>query len=333
MHEHNNGSRKRKKEARKPKAASQRRSDIRAHIAGYLDSLIKLYDTTDPALGKRSEDDKLERARQAVSIWWYLYGELMLWAQSHLAGYEFGKANPEFIATLADEFGQEITPDSHVLEYIGLQYSWNHVDYDDPMSERVQLLLDKKGGGLDEPALRRLIRELLMSRSANSSFWRFELQHALFNLNLGNVDDLFEPDKTRRQGNPAEMYYWKTRALQHVYYNIGKGLKKYRALQLVGDALGQSVETLRSWEKSISQNDEDDFLMNVDSSTLAGRLESELGGRHRVPSLEKKYGAIYHRHSSDIEYAWLALQDILAISLKDIRDGLRKARTRKKSGS
>jgi hypothetical protein len=62
------------------------------------------------------------------------------------------------MAALSDEFGEEITRDSHLLEYIGLQYSWNHVNYDDPMSERVQELLERKGGGLDEIALRRLIR-------------------------------------------------------------------------------------------------------------------------------------------------------------------------------
>ena len=54
--------------------------------------------------------------------------------------------------------------------------------------------------GLDEVAVRRLIRELLMSRSANSSFWRFELQSALFNLNIGHVDDLERRLKFRAKG-------------------------------------------------------------------------------------------------------------------------------------
>ena len=68
------------KRPRKPKAASQRRPDILAIVAQYVESLIKLYETTGPALGRRSEEDKIERARQAISIWWYLYAELMLWA-------------------------------------------------------------------------------------------------------------------------------------------------------------------------------------------------------------------------------------------------------------
>jgi hypothetical protein len=143
----------RRNRPRKPKAASQRKADIRAIVARHVESLIKLYETTDPALGSRSEEDKIERARQAISIWWYLYGELMLWAQSHLTGYEFGRSNPGFMATLSADFSEEITRDSHALEYIGLQYSWNHVNYDDPMSERVQELLDDKHPGLDETAI------------------------------------------------------------------------------------------------------------------------------------------------------------------------------------
>ena len=44
-----------------------------------------------------------------MSIWWYLYAELMLWAQSHLAGYEFGRSNPDLIDRISEEFDEEIT--------------------------------------------------------------------------------------------------------------------------------------------------------------------------------------------------------------------------------
>src|SRR6476660_753356 len=322
----------RKKKTGKPKAASQRRPDIEKAIAPYIASLVRLYKSTDPAAGRRSEREKIERARQAVSIWWYLYAELMLWAQSHLAGYEFGRSNPDLIDRISEEFDEEITRDSHVLEYIGLQWSWNHVNYDDPMSERVQQVLESnEGTGLDEVAVRRLIRELLMSRSANSSFWRFELQSALFNLNIGHVDDLVAPAQIRRQGHAAELYHWKTCALRHVYFHVGKGLKKYRALELVSDAIGQSVETLRSWEKAIAKEDDDDFTMEANYAILEGQFEVELDGRNSVAAIAKEYGAAYHRHSSDFEYAQVMLKNIRSTSLEDIRIGLRTART-KKSG-
>jgi hypothetical protein len=110
---------------------SQRDPDIRRTVSRYVKSLIQLYEMTDPAYGAASEDNKLEYARQAISIWWYLFGELLLWAQSHLAGYEIGRSNPRFMHKLAETFGREIDVDSHVLEYIGLGFSWNRVNYDD----------------------------------------------------------------------------------------------------------------------------------------------------------------------------------------------------------
>jgi hypothetical protein len=46
---------------------SQRDPDIRDTVSRYVDSLIQLYEMTDPAQGPASEDNKLEYARQAVS--------------------------------------------------------------------------------------------------------------------------------------------------------------------------------------------------------------------------------------------------------------------------
>ncbi len=322
--------RKQKPRNRNIRAASQRWPDIRAHIDRYIQSLIKLYEETDPVKGEASEEDKLERARQAISIWWYLYGELLLWAQSQMAGYEFGRSNPNFMENLSKALGHEITVDSHALEYIGLGWSWNRVNYDDPMMEKVEAVMEKFKASMDERAIRSLIRELLTSRSANSSFWRFELQSALFALNIGHVDEIFKPEPIRRQGDPLQLFFCKLMALRHVYFHIGKGLKKYRALQMVADELGQSAETLRSWEKLISSDD--DLMMELEWSSLAGELESDLD-KHSVPELIKLYGAQYYRHTADIEYAVQALKLIRSTPLKEIRDDLRSGRKAKQSGT
>jgi hypothetical protein len=103
-----------------PNARSQRRADIMQEIKLYLDSLAKLYRSTDPLHGPSSEEDKLEAARQAISIWWYLWADLMLWAQSHLAGYETLKSHPQLRERLEKLLGTEITVDSHALEYVGV---------------------------------------------------------------------------------------------------------------------------------------------------------------------------------------------------------------------
>ena len=322
--------RKPKTRKRKLGLTSQRRPNIRAYIDGHIQSLIQLYENTDPSRGTASEENKLEFARQAISIWWYLYGDLLLWAQSQIAGYEFGRSNPEFIEKLTKIFGHEITIDSHALECIGLGWSWNHVNDDDPMLQKVGDAMEKSKASMDERAIRSLIRELLTSRSANSSFWRFELQSALYALNIGHVDEIFRPEPIRKQGDPLQLFYCKLMTLRHVYFHIGKGLKKYRALRLVADELGQSAETLRSWEKFISGDD--DLMIELGWSSLAGELEGDLD-KHSVPELIKMHGAEYHRHTADIEYASQTLKIIRSTPLKEIRDGLRSGRLAKRSGA
>jgi hypothetical protein len=174
---------------------------------------------------------------------------------------------------LSKIFDREITVDSHILEYIGLCFSWNRVNYDDPVMEKMDELMETYGAGLDDPTTRSLIRELLMSCSANSSFWRFDLQFALHALDLEHVEDIVRPVGVRRQRNPVQLLSWKVKALQHVYFHVGKGMKKYRALQLVSDALGQSTETLRSWEKFISNDD--DLAMELWAAKIAGQFEGD----------------------------------------------------------
>ena len=228
-------------------------------------------------------------------------------------------------------FGREIDVDSHVLEYMGLGFSWNRVNYDDLTMEKIEEAMEKNEVGIDDSAMRYLVRELLQSRSANSSFWRFPLNDALFALNLGHVEEIFRPEPIRRQGSPVQLLRCKVMALRHVYYHIGRGLKKYRALQLVGDELGQSPETLRAWEKAII--DDEDFMMDLVGAKLAGELEDELDN-HSTEELEQKYASRYHRHTSDIEYAKCILRIIRSSSLKQIRQDLRYSRIRqaKKSG-
>ena len=173
--------RKRKSSVKPLKSGSQRRPDILGYCEQYLKSLAELYEATDPANGAASEEGKLEAARQAISIWWYLWAELMLWAQSHLAGYEMLKARPDLRERLEKLLGAELTVDSHAVEYVGVYFSWNHVDDSDPMLAAIhEIMAEEFEITMSDPPLRPIIRELVVSRSANSSFWRFPLQHAFF---------------------------------------------------------------------------------------------------------------------------------------------------------
>lgn len=298
---------------------SQRRPDIRSHIQPFVTRLVEVYEKTDPCLGSESEKDKLEKARWAISQWWSLFGELLLWAQSQLAGYEYARSNPKFMEELSKTFGEEITTDFHVLEYIGLLFSWNCVNHNDAIMKHVEDAVKEYGvPEMDFVAARGLIQELLTGLSVNSSFWRFPLRHALYASNLGYLDALLRPAAGRRQGNPVELLRWKVITLQHVYFHIGTGLKKYRALQLVADGLGQSTETLRSWEKSLLSDDK--LMRQLEWARLAGALESD--DKHTISESDP----------INIEYAKDILRRVRRTPLSKIRDGLRNSRNAKKSG-
>ena len=120
-----------------------------------------------------------------------LWAELMLWPQSHLAGYEMLKARPDLRERLEKLLGAKLTVNSHAVEYVGVYFSWNHVDDSDPMLAAIhEIMAEEFEIAMSDPPLRPIIRELVVSRSANSSFWRFPLQHAFFALELGETDDL-----------------------------------------------------------------------------------------------------------------------------------------------
>ena len=85
---------------------------------------------------------------------------------------------------------------------------------------------------------------LLLSKDANSSFWRFPLSHALRAANAGERDAVLEPTKTRRRGRPYQLDWYRAVAIAHVYYLLGQGIKKHIALERIGSALAVSVETI-----------------------------------------------------------------------------------------
>ena len=131
--------------------------------------------------------------------------------------------------------------------------------------------------------MRSLIRELLDSRCGSNSFWRFELGRALHALEHGQVHDLVKPARRKPQGDVLELRYAKLRAIQHVQFKVGAGYKKHVALASVAEELGQSIETLRSWEKDLLR-DEDmahDIPGGVQRGHFPTRIQRPVGVRFR----------------------------------------------------
>lgn len=294
-----------------------REKNIRAVVQPFIDDLYELYEETDPSKGCVSEKWKLERAQNAIHIWWRAYGYLLLWAQSQIVGYELVKEFPDWANQL------DLTPDCHELELLGLSYAHNPPEN--------QLAKDPPDGfDLTDDVLRRAIARLLLSTDANSSFWRFPLEHALRAANAGELASLCKPSMTRRRGQPYRLDYTKANAVAHVHYLIGKGIKKHIALERIADAVAQSPETLKDWEKGLRKDDY--FAFMWESAHLAGQLEGVIKS-NSLNDLVEEYGAELFGPTSDfvVACAFIKEKDD-ELSLERLKADLRKYHDRSSAG-
>jgi hypothetical protein len=316
-----------------------RLEDLDDWIDNYLRNLKKFYYLTDPDKSDDREISKLELARLAIEQFWYLQGKLLSWAQAHITGYCILNENPELVGFLEERLGYKINEDSHLLEQIGFQYNMKPPNRDDEILDQTLELLEEfnRNNPGDEELImpprvtRAIIRELLMSRCADNSYWRHDLQHSLAALNEGEVDELAKPSSGRRQGLPFSLNRWKLEALWQVRFRVGKGYKKYRALEEVGKAIGQSPEALRTWEKELERSR--DRSVDLYCSELAGKYDEHFQGTEvtkgvTIPEIEKH---TWHRGLSNYENAKYLHRIITKRQLDEIRDRIKLYRNAKAS--
>ena len=310
-----------------------RSKTIREDVNLYMDVLLDLYEESDPDLGRESSHNKIVMARHAIEVWWRLHGKLMAWAQNHMVGYSIFMENGEFNDWFHEKIGRPINEDSHELEYIGWQYCWlNMPETKNETWKEVRDLLEfMSDNELPQPvseafsnnAFRLFIFESLMSRSPDNSFWRMELQHAMRALNYGETRPLVQPDPKKTQGRAYSLRMAKARAVSQVYFRLGKGIKKYRALEKVGEGIGQSPETIRAWEKDLLTDP--DLQFEFWCSELAGAYCDELEAEHwtKIPAHEEmgQMRGVYM-----IENAAFLVRRLKKNDLTAIREDIRTAR-------
>lgn len=306
--------------------------NIEEEVKFYTDILIKIYKETDPSLGENSEEFKLERARHAINVWWKLYSRLMAWAQSQILGFAICSEEPEFRKRIESIVKHDLTVDSHDLEHIGMQWIANRAPNESETLEKYDQILEAEFGELADMVyfkthtMRKFIDEILMSTSVDSSFWRMELQHSLRALNEGEVDELSAPSPLKKQGQPYSLKAWKYHAVIQVCYRVGKGMKKYRALEQVADGIGQSPETIRSWQKELST--EHDYFFDFRCAEIAGFHEKDF----EESSTSEIYDYIdelgFNRGADPLEMASFLLRIIKNTSFEIIKDNLRKYRSK-----
>ncbi len=298
-----------------------------------LDALVRNYEMTDPAKGLDSEPGKTEIARQSIELWWMLFDELVAWAQDHLAGRIWCKANLEFANELASVWGiAKLDEDSHFFERIGKDYGSSSETGDDPLF--FYLLKKEESAGEDfltdlgTPELRLAMREFLRAEAGRRSrYWRESLADALFALNHGIQSEPLVPVKSRTRGEFFESLTWKCEAVCRVLIMVGQGKKKHIALSEIADALAQSTETLRSWEKLLQEIEE--YSARLHAARLAGAFKKELETR-TVESLEDEYGVDGFGNRSFWFLAHRELKRAENISLERIRSELDMVRRSKR---
>jgi hypothetical protein len=80
--------------------------------------------------------------------------------------------------------------------------------------------------------------------------YKQDLLFALQALNVGEVRPLLAPTATGKWGQPYSLAQYQFLAVQHVFYEWGRGSTKKVAIKVVAEAMGVSDAALRTWETS-----------------------------------------------------------------------------------
>ncbi len=301
----------------------KRDTEIREKANILLEELLELYEVTDPSFVEKTEDQKLENARKSIDVFWQLFDLLTYWAQCHILALARSNVDTEFINQIMDEH-PETHINSHVLEDVGDQFM-RSIGEDFKNEETIFFADDadylKSDGRLDQ-ILRHHIFEMLASRTAKSHPWRYLMQKSLRALNEGQIESLLKPPPIRRTGKPFYLNQWKLEAVIQVLFRVGQGMKKYRALEIVSEGVGQSVDTIRDWEKNFKFDDE--YLDEMKCSELAGQHEREFKNGVDISIGFHEYGS--HRGRPIIEIAHSLMEVIENRTFQEISSNIRKYR-------
>jgi hypothetical protein len=249
-----------------------RDKDIRSRIGPLLDELLTLYETTDPRLPENPEYDRLQCAQRAFDVYWQLYGELMIWAQNQIVGYYHASDDVD-AAILVQQISESglVHRDSPELEFLGA-FETARAPYNDrEIESKFEYLADHLNDSIQASALRRAFIMMLMSEDAGSSVLRDRLRYALNCVEHGQVAKLFEADTKGRRGKPFDLDRTKSIVIMHLSYLEAKGFKTHKALELIGEEIAASAETIRSWKKKLACNEW--FSFTWDASRLAAEHE------------------------------------------------------------
>ena len=228
-------------------------------------------------------------AHEALSLGGMLFQLLAGWGRDHVIGrsLESVPAAPYAKGTTAQRSLGKVRPwDNQALEERGADY-----EFDDPAANQRIIT-----------ALMYELHDVLRGKLA------FQLHEAFEALQFGDVTDLVAPAKSYRKGKSHELWNLRLRAVQHVEFLRGTGLKKFEAQDAVAEAygLGDSIslggrKILEQWDRRLRKLFEpftvrDTLLAARHHGAWSEQLKAE-GKRDefdedRLQYLENQYGTV-----------------------------------------
>ncbi|OWK20624.1 hypothetical protein AJ88_27605 [Mesorhizobium amorphae CCBAU 01583] len=100
-----------------------------------------------------------------------------------------------------------------------------------------------------------------------ANYVSFLIEH-LNALDHGEQDTIFQPNQTGKHSRPYAWAKAREEAILHVAFMQGGGRTKTVSRELIGQAIGVAPNTLRDWEREISD-------LDFDNAREAGRLEEQ----------------------------------------------------------
>ena len=234
---------------------------IRRKAEETLNELIELYEKTDPALGKESERFKYSRALTTLRLCSRLTEDFSRWAESQI----FGEIHFRNMGL------RKHTADSHLNERGNYKYY------------RYRKFVHYKPLRLNAEQFREYIAIVLDYSSTHPGGWRKSLSKELIALNEGEAQFITTPSDKGGQGRPYTLRFLRFISVSYVYYFVGKGMTKHKALEYVGSTIGASPETLRDRDKNILPQ----FGERKQIQAIA-----RLIGKHASKSVEDPFGEI-----------------------------------------
>ena len=242
---------------------------VRAYADELVEQLLSIYESTCPDFerGDEVEPDREWLALGAMNYAWELFDLLSGWAQNHFIGMQYASWNPVELDQYPNRdeiYPKEgcYDPRSAEMERLGESFR-QRGDLIElprfPPEGYVEALSIGVPGmrQLPEVFLRRGLMRIMRSTPSGGSCWRSAIQGAFIDADNGLENPLFKPADAAGQGNKPKADKYKHLACLYVRYLQGAGQTLTSARQIVGDAIGVSEDTLKSWERTISTKRED----------------------------------------------------------------------------